>query len=438
MDNYIGKVAGQFNMDTDNKAVKDACIDLLKGGQRQRRYNLKLKYFNGLSQDQVPRTSPVACMSDAQWLELVAMWSKEEHKEKCAKNKINRECVQYQQRTGSQCYEAQAYVAKQERFKDSTPTAIDLFKEMHCSRKRDFSEQVKQAIVDMESIIDESIENGEQQKTCIEAVSQVLSKNSTFLENLGLKKVSRKKSRIDVSSHIERLQFELDAKTQESAGLREAPASSACAWQRIVTGPDCPCPCPYPLPQPVLAHPFPSSSSFPFILCLLSLLCHANVALGGVAVVGKKPCWARPRSLLTAVYGVGEETGLPLIPCPFCGRARVIELRANTTENGNEGRVFFKCPRRGAQMGGRCDYFSWQREYLDMLVSLKIIQIHAIVDGEPIGAPGNASREASDLVSGRLERNAMEEKVDSLIRAIKMLVVVMVVGAVLAIMYQLK
>ncbi|PAN47827.1 hypothetical protein PAHAL_9G341300 [Panicum hallii] len=89
-------------------------------------------------------------------------------------------------------------------------------------------------------------------------------------------------------------------------------------------------------------------------------------------------------------------------------------------------------------MGGRCDYFSWQREYLDMLVSLKIIQIHAIVDGEPIGAPGNASREASDLVSGRLERNAMEEKVDSLIRAIKMLVVVMVVGAVLAIMYQLK
>jgi hypothetical protein len=40
---------------------------------------------------------------------------------------------------------------KQERFKDSTPTAIDLFKEMHCSRKRDFSEQVKQAIVSSES-----------------------------------------------------------------------------------------------------------------------------------------------------------------------------------------------------------------------------------------------------------------------------------------------
>jgi hypothetical protein len=67
-------------MDIDNKAVKDSCIDLLKGGQRQMRYNLKKKYFNGLSQDQVRRTSPVSYMSDAQWLELVAMWSKSEHK----------------------------------------------------------------------------------------------------------------------------------------------------------------------------------------------------------------------------------------------------------------------------------------------------------------------------------------------------------------------
>ena len=67
-------------MDTDNKAVKDACVDLLKGGQRQMRYRLKSKYFNGLSEDQVPKTSPVSCMSDEQWLELVTMWSKSEHK----------------------------------------------------------------------------------------------------------------------------------------------------------------------------------------------------------------------------------------------------------------------------------------------------------------------------------------------------------------------
>jgi hypothetical protein len=73
----------------------------------------------------------------------------------------------------------------------------------------------------MESITAQHVENGEQQKTCTEAVSQVLPNNSTFLENVGLKIASRKKSRIDVSSQVERLQFELDAKTQESAGLRE-------------------------------------------------------------------------------------------------------------------------------------------------------------------------------------------------------------------------
>lgn len=39
--NYIGKVAAQFTMDTNNNAIKAACADLLKGGQRQMRYQLK-------------------------------------------------------------------------------------------------------------------------------------------------------------------------------------------------------------------------------------------------------------------------------------------------------------------------------------------------------------------------------------------------------------
>jgi hypothetical protein len=41
----------------------------------------------------------------------------------------------------------------------------------------------------------------------------------------------------------------------------------------------------------------------------------------------------------------GKETGLPLIVCPTCKRERVIELIVRTTDNGNQGRVFFKCPR---------------------------------------------------------------------------------------------
>jgi hypothetical protein len=43
---------------------------------------------------------------------------------------------------------------------------------------------------------------------------------------------------------------------------------------------------------------------------------------------------------------VGKETGLPLIPCPDCHLARVIELRA-VNETPNKGRCFFKCPRNG-------------------------------------------------------------------------------------------
>lgn len=43
---------------------------------------------------------------------------------------------------------------------------------------------------------------------------------------------------------------------------------------------------------------------------------------------------------------VGEETGLPLVPCPDCKLARVIERRSKK-ENHNLGRVYFKCPRDG-------------------------------------------------------------------------------------------
>jgi len=36
---------------------------------------------------------------------------------------------------------------KQEKYKDSEPTAIDLFEELHCSKTKGFSEPVKKAIV---------------------------------------------------------------------------------------------------------------------------------------------------------------------------------------------------------------------------------------------------------------------------------------------------
>jgi hypothetical protein len=38
-------------------------------------------------------------------------------------------------------------IQKQNKYKDVSPTAIDLFKELHCSSKTGFSEPVKEKIV---------------------------------------------------------------------------------------------------------------------------------------------------------------------------------------------------------------------------------------------------------------------------------------------------
>jgi hypothetical protein len=51
-------------MDSDSKVVEDACLDMLKSGQRQMRYRLKQKYFNGIPANQVRTTSPISSMSD--------------------------------------------------------------------------------------------------------------------------------------------------------------------------------------------------------------------------------------------------------------------------------------------------------------------------------------------------------------------------------------
>jgi hypothetical protein len=116
--------------------VKDACSDILKKGQRNMRYLLKKKYFNGVPASQVRTTSPVASMTDEQWRKLVEMWSNPKHKvyflniackcllkvngpivpltfafpqEKCLKLKDNREKVKLQQKTGSRSYIAHCY-----------------------------------------------------------------------------------------------------------------------------------------------------------------------------------------------------------------------------------------------------------------------------------------------------------------------------------------
>ncbi|XP_066357183.1 uncharacterized protein [Miscanthus floridulus] len=88
LDDYMGKIGMQFDIDMKSQPVKDACSDILKKGQRNMRYMLKKKYFNDVPANQ-----------------------------------------------------------KQTKYKDAPPTAIDLFKETHCSSKTGFSEDAQNAIV---------------------------------------------------------------------------------------------------------------------------------------------------------------------------------------------------------------------------------------------------------------------------------------------------
>ncbi|KAJ1283862.1 hypothetical protein BS78_03G159700 [Paspalum vaginatum] len=69
-------------MDTNSKAMDDACLDMLKNGVRRMRYRLKKKYFNGVPANQLRTTSPVDTMTDAQWKKLVDMWTTSAHKKR--------------------------------------------------------------------------------------------------------------------------------------------------------------------------------------------------------------------------------------------------------------------------------------------------------------------------------------------------------------------
>jgi hypothetical protein len=46
-----------------------------------------------------------------------------------------------------------------------------------------------------------------------------------------------------------------------------------------------------------------------------------------------------------SVSSICEETGLPLIQCTYCKRARLVERRTQQDSPLNYGRVYIKCPR---------------------------------------------------------------------------------------------
>ncbi|KAE8790737.1 hypothetical protein D1007_34945 [Hordeum vulgare] len=174
-----------FEINTDSETIKYACKDVLQKSSKNRRHNIKNKYFDTVGANKVSTKSPVPDLTDGEWQAVVQMWSTPRHKETCVSNKINREKVVYQQRTGSRHYTAHIFATKEER-KGEELSAIDLFKATHNSKKHGFSEPVKIAILEMEKMKDAPIPEGEEPKSDAEIVEEVLKtevNQSTFLRN---------------------------------------------------------------------------------------------------------------------------------------------------------------------------------------------------------------------------------------------------------------
>ncbi|TVU39718.1 hypothetical protein EJB05_13156, partial [Eragrostis curvula] len=225
LENYMGKVAGAFAVDIKEKAVIEACTDLLKGGQRQLRYRLKKEYFDKYPANQVPTKAPVPNMLDEDWHALVAMWSEPKHKEKCEKNKANREQVQCMQKTGSRSFIAHYHAVKMEKYKDVEPTLVDLFKDCHISSTKGCTEPVKNAVAAMEAIIADDEADGNATKTPAEVVVEVLPK-TTFLRNIGIQLKGKKTNASEddaaaAAARVEELEGQLESSNQLVQDMKE-------------------------------------------------------------------------------------------------------------------------------------------------------------------------------------------------------------------------
>jgi len=150
-------------------------------------------------------------------------------------------------------------------------------------------------------------------------------------------------------------------------------------------------------------------------------------------------------------YPVGTETGLPLIVCPDCKLARVIELRV-VQDTRNKGRSFFKCPRNGVSFGDfpfsfilalacliyffflhnpqLCSFYRFQKAYFDELVDKKIIRICCEEIEELVEEGGEEHSEGAHLgVEGLkdLKTEALEKKLEKMMSKMNYVIVCLVV-----------
>ncbi|WVZ58012.1 hypothetical protein U9M48_008327 [Paspalum notatum var. saurae] len=82
-------------------------------------------------------------------------------------------------------------------------------------------------------------------------------------------------------------------------------------------------------------------------------------------MAGKSLC-----SSSSAAGGRRRRPDLPLITCTDCSQHTVLELEVKTNENGNRGRIFYKCPSHKRD-GSGCPFWHWEEGYVNILKDLK-------------------------------------------------------------------
>uniref|UniRef100_A0A0E0C2A5 Uncharacterized protein n=1 Tax=Oryza meridionalis TaxID=40149 RepID=A0A0E0C2A5_9ORYZ len=119
---------------------------------------------------------------------------------------------------------------------DGEPTAIDLFNELHCSKTKGFSEPVKKAIEDKharEALTSPSVEDGQQAKTSIEAVSkQPAAKTTNVMKEIQVELDAKKLEYLVLQEELERL------KTQAQENYHHSINDDVLWWsQKLVSDP---------------------------------------------------------------------------------------------------------------------------------------------------------------------------------------------------------
>ncbi|CAL4991160.1 unnamed protein product [Urochloa decumbens] len=202
---FLGCLEAKFNININDPIVKNGCLVMMKNAVRQQRYKLKKEFFDPFPLHSVTKTSPVKEMSNEQWIELVESWKTPKKMEHCRKNKDNRAEVKFHQTTGCCSYPVVIENLGDE-YKDKEPDAFDLFKICHYSnKKKGYTPTVQSAITEMENQLATPTDD-EQPNSATQVVGAVLdknTKNSHFLQNVGVQVEKRRSSLQNVQAQLE-------------------------------------------------------------------------------------------------------------------------------------------------------------------------------------------------------------------------------------------